>query len=88
MRDISILREDIDNIDKEIVSLLERRLGISKEVAEYKRANNKPILDSTREKEVLAKNVNYVKDEDLKKYIEEMLQCIMDVSKNLQQEVL
>ena len=36
MRDLSELREEIDQIDSEIVRLYERRMGVAEEVAAYK----------------------------------------------------
>ena len=41
MRDLKELRVEIDRIDREMVALFEERMGISKEVAEYKIATGK-----------------------------------------------
>ena len=49
MRDLKELRVEIDRIDREVVALFEERMGISKEVAEYKIATGKKILDKERE---------------------------------------
>ena len=49
MRDLKELRVEIDRIDREMVALFEERMGISKEVAEYKIATGKKILDKERE---------------------------------------
>ena len=53
MKDLLELRKDIDRIDHEIVRLYEERMGISKQVAEYKIANGKPVFDKQREDEKL-----------------------------------
>lgn len=41
MRDLLELRDEIDQIDSQIVDLYERRMAISEEVAEYKIACRK-----------------------------------------------
>ena len=38
--DLTDLRNQIDEIDKELVSLFVRRMAIAAQVAEYKRVNN------------------------------------------------
>lgn len=45
MEDLSKLRQDIDRIDRQIVELFEERMGVSRQVAEYKIANGKKVLD-------------------------------------------
>ena len=49
--DLNYLREQLDQIDAELVSLTEKRLQICEQVAEYKIANHKPVLDEAREKQ-------------------------------------
>ena len=51
MEDLSKLRQDIDRIDRQIVELFEERMGVSRQVAEYKIANGKKVLDRARELE-------------------------------------
>ena len=53
--DLQQIREDIDTIDDELVRLFEKRMEMSAKVAEYKKKNNIPIYNPTREKEVLDK---------------------------------
>jgi len=47
------LRDEIDEVDNQIISLLGRRMDLVKQVGEYKRDNNIPPLDSNRWQEVL-----------------------------------
>ncbi len=49
------LREEIDRIDCEILSLLGRRLAVAKKIAGIKKTNDLPILDSARESEIREK---------------------------------
>ena len=54
MRDLKDVRTDINETDKEIIKLFERRMDLSKEVALYKAKNSLPVFDSKREAEKLA----------------------------------
>ena len=58
MEDLSKLRQDIDRIDRQIVELFEERMGVSRQVAEYKIANGKKVLDRARELEKLQPSWN------------------------------
>lgn len=52
---IEDLRNKIDNIDDELVSLLKERLFVASEIAKYKKENGINILDKTRERELINK---------------------------------
>ena len=53
--ELSQLRNEIDEIDNQLVELFCRRMDVSAQVADYKRANNMPILVPSREREILVK---------------------------------
>ena len=57
MRNLSKARDEIDNIDTQIIKLFEQRMDIVKDVANYKIENNLPVLDSSRENIMLEKNL-------------------------------
>lgn len=48
MRDLLELRDEIDEIDRNLVALFEKRMTISEEVARYKIANGKKVFDKER----------------------------------------
>lgn len=52
--DLVTLRAEIDAIDRELVSLLERRMDVAADIASYKQANGLPVLDASREADKLA----------------------------------
>jgi len=52
---IEELRNKIDNIDTELVRLLKERLSVAASIAEYKKENNLPVLDRSRERALLNK---------------------------------
>lgn len=52
-RPLAVLRALIDAIDRDVLSLLARRMAIVAEVAEYKRGHKRKIRDFVREREIL-----------------------------------
>ena len=51
--DIKDIREQIDNVDEKLVSLFVERMGLSAQVAAYKKENHLPIHVPAREREIL-----------------------------------
>ena len=47
------LRQQIDDLDEEIIQLLKKRMGISKEVGELKEKLDIPVEDKNREDEII-----------------------------------
>lgn len=88
MEDLVKLREEIDGIDKEIVSLYEKRMGISERVAEYKIETGKKVFDKQREQEKLAALGALVHSDFNKNGVEELFQLIMSISRKRQYQLL
>lgn len=84
MKDINILREEIDKIDKEITKLFEKRLNVSREILEYKVENNLPVLNQSRENQVIKKNIGYLENPEYINYLEDLYLDIMKMSRDLQ----
>ena len=82
--DLGKIREKIDKLDSQLVELLEKRLEIVQEVAQFKKQTGKRIFDEEREKEVIKKNLERVKNKELNHYIELILKDIMNSSKEYQ----
>lgn len=87
-KDLLQYRNEIDEIDEQIMRLFEKRMMLVMEIAEYKKENNIPIFNKNRENEVIEKNIGRLEDENLVKYAEEMLHYLMDISKKYQCEKL
>lgn len=51
------LRKQIDELDKQMIALLAKRMSVVKEVGEYKKQNNIPPLDEKRWQEVLQSRI-------------------------------
>lgn len=52
--DLTAIRSEIDHIDSQLAQLIQQRLALSADVAEYKRETGKAIYDAAREKEKLS----------------------------------
>lgn len=78
------LRKEIDEVDKSLVELFEKRMEIVTEVAKYKIENKVPVLNSSREWEVIKKNTERLKNKELDIYLKEFFIKLMDLSKNYQ----
>ena len=61
------------------------RMNLVKNVIEYKINNGLPILDSSRENEVINKNIDFV-DDEYKKYYQEFIKNILNISKEFQKD--
>lgn len=87
MKDLKLIREEIDGIDSQIVSLYEERMQRTTEVAEYKISVGKPVLDRQREKEKLQKVKGQAK-EDNRFGVGELFEQIMAMSRKRQYQLL
>lgn len=81
------IRNDIDSIDTEITRLFKERMQKSLEVAEYKKEHNLPILNDSREKEILLKVSDEI-GEPMDGYARLVFNTIFDVSRSCQNNYL
>ena len=81
MSELEQLRGDIDAIDRQIVDLMKQRMETVAQVAEYKKANNMPVLDTSRERALLSK-VGQEAGEELADYVQSMYRTIMAASRS------
>jgi chorismate mutase len=58
IRTIENLREQIDNLDEEMISLIANRMKIAKEIGEIKKKGQITVLQSTRYNEILTRLIN------------------------------
>ncbi len=76
--DLDMIRQEIDQIDDQIVKLLEERMHLVEGVVAYKKSSGKPILDSKREEVIFEKVKNRVED---KRYRETIVATFSDILK-------
>ena len=84
MDKLDIARQEINRIDKEMAKLFCERMEAAKRVAEYKKERGLPILDSTREEDVISRNSALVEDEVLRSYYINFLRNNMAISRSYQ----
>ena len=77
-------RKRINEIDKEMATLFAERMEAVKDVSDYKAERGLPILDSSREAQVIKNNASNVSDPVLREYYVNFLQKVMDISKAYQ----
>ena len=88
MEDLQELRKQIDRIDQEMVRLFEARMDVCRQVAEYKIANGKKVLDRSRELEKLDTLGGMAHNDFNRHGIRELFQQIMAMSRKLQYQLL
>lgn len=88
MEDLVKLREEIDQIDDGILSLYEKRMKISEDVARFKIKTGKKVYDSEREQSKLNTLSQKAKTEFNKLGIRELFEHIMAVSRKRQYQLL
>ena len=86
--DLQEIRKKLDGIDKEIVSLYEKRMDLCRQVAEFKIGTGKPVYDGEREKQKLEAVKSMVQDEDNRQGAEELFSQLMTISRRLQYRLL
>lgn len=88
MEDLLKLRDEIDEIDSEIVSLYERRMKIAERVARFKIETGKKVFDKEREISKLNTLSAKASSEFTKVGIVELFEHIMAVSRKRQYQLL
>jgi chorismate mutase len=75
------LRYRIDQIDENFLELLARRMQLSIELGEYKKANNMPILQTSRYSEIIERRAEFGETLDLDPdFVREVMQEIHEES--------
>ena len=88
MEDLIKLRDEIDTIDDQIVSLFEQRMAVAERVAAFKRGVGKPVLDKEREKSKIQKVTEKTSNAFNRQAVESLFGQIMAVSRMLQYQRL
>ena len=86
MDELQTLRRDIDAIDRQLVELFRRRMDVTCQVGEYKRAQGIPVLDQERERQVL-QNKGELAGEELRPAVTTLFQTIMALSRRQQRDL-
>jgi chorismate mutase/prephenate dehydratase len=81
-------RKEIDEIDRELLALFERRMNVAVRVANYKKENNLPIYDEERESKIIKKNVDNLKNKHYDLIARRFFLSIMELSRSLQETII
>ena len=81
--DLNELRNEINQIDDEILNLFLRRMDVAGQVADYKREHGLPILQPAREREILKKVADKA-GPDRGGYARVLFSMLMELSKSSQ----
>ena len=81
------IRERMNSLNDEMLALFMERMKLSEAIAAYKKEHNLPILDKTREREILAEMIQKGGAE-YETYIYQFFNTLMNLSKARQNEVL
>lgn len=81
--DLQDYRKTIDEIDSRLIRLITERMDVVSSIAEYKKKNSLPVLDSGREKEKLLSVLEATPD-DLKEYTPLFFSLLFELSRSYQ----
>lgn len=85
--ELAELRNKIDEIDTELVRLFNERMDVSNSVATYKAEKGLPVLDSVRERQLLAR-VTDLSGEDTGTYTRTLYSLILELSRSYQSRMI
>ena len=88
MSELDALRGAIDEVDRQIVALFERRMAVTQQVGEYKQARGIPVLDPKREREVIANKLACLHNPALKTDVAQLYETIMALSRRQQRRIV
>ncbi len=88
MKDLLEIRNQIDETDREITALYQKRMELAAEVAEYKIQTGKKVFDKVREREKLEKVSSLVQGSFLKNGVRELFEHLMSISRKRQYQLL
>ena len=84
--ELSDIRRRIDEVDDEILSLFLQRMDLSEAVAAYKKGHQLPILNKTREREILSRMAE--KAGARERYVYPLYTTLFQLARTRQQELM
>ncbi len=88
MADIEKARQEINEVDRLMAQLFERRMQAVREVAEYKKERGLQIEDLNREQEVILSNSELIDCDEVREYFVNFLRSNMELSKKYQHRLI
>lgn len=84
--DLKEIRSKIDAVDEQMLSLFLERMGLAEEVAAYKNEHHLPILNKTREREVLSRVTQEAGDKEM--YAYHLFSTLFELARSRQAELI
>ena len=84
--ELSEIRSRIDDVDNQLLSLFLERMALSEDVAAYKEAHSLPLVNKTREREILAEMT--AKAGDKERYVHNLFSTLFELSRSRQAELI
>lgn len=88
MKDLQEARKEIQEADRQMAALFEKRMAAVREIAAYKKQRGLQIFDAEQERRVLEHNGAYIGDDVLRQYYLRFMQDTMDVAKQYQERLI
>ena len=88
MTDLDKARQMINEVDREMARLFERRMDAVRLVAAYKKEHGIPVEDTSREEEILRRNAEWIEIEEYRSYYVSFLRNTIELSKSMQRNLL
>ena len=88
MNKLEEARKKINEIDEQMAKLFSQRMRVVEDVVAYKKANQLPILDQSREQFVIDHNLQYIEEDKYKEYYKEMMVKMMSISREYQKTII
>ncbi|HRZ99054.1 MAG TPA: bifunctional 3-deoxy-7-phosphoheptulonate synthase/chorismate mutase type II [Paludibacter sp.] len=86
---LSMLRRQIDELDNNLLELLAKRMRVSKEIGQYKKEHNMPILQAQRYDEILKHRISQAEQMGMDgEFMKTVLVAIHEESVRHQQEIM
>ena len=86
---INILRKQIDEIDEQLLTILAKRMRISKEIGIYKKEHNMPILQSGRYNDILENRAKQGQSMNLSaEFVTAIMKSIHEESVKVQMDIM
>jgi len=88
MSELDTTRAKIEEIDKELAGLFEKRMCLCQEVAAFKKERGLSVKDKARENALIDKNRAYIKNPEISEYYVGLQKKIMSLSCDYQQRLI
>ena len=85
--DLNQLRNEIDEIDNELIKIFEKRMDASSKIAHFKKENNIPVYDPEREREKLYELSGKVK-KSREAYVTALYSLLFELSRSDQEQII